>query len=274
MDAVNTSHPKITAASALDAVIALLAISPALLSLSDSTRAISAPLATWLIFGSPLVTVRWALNPRYGTSRVVALSMAFVLACVTFSPTGEMSVAAYLILNGLIITLIRRCSPRPAGISQETSKDAERDVTGLIMPAAFEAEVAHFAAIADRYQLPFSIIACALHVPPGADHPKAEDTESLKNFAWALSDQLRLADTLCRWEAWKFVILLPYTTKARATEVVHKLESVGNASLQASHPGLRCVCGVHEHHAGDDPMLTFSGAEEALAASFLAKSSH
>lgn len=218
-------------------------------------------LTSRLAFWAPLVCVWWAAGPsappwRPAAGIAVLLTTLPLLQLATGQPYLE-----GFILNGLLVVAVR------AALRHTGDGGQPRDLlTGVASPASFEAELAHAAAIADRYSLPLSLLVCTIESDAGVEAPPPPDEETIRAFAWALADGVRRSDTVCRWEPGKFAILLPNTGRQEAVIVAGKIELAGNALLARVGGRYRCRCGVAQHRFGDDPMLTFAQADDALAA--------
>lgn len=240
----------------IDGVILVL-LAAALLATAFSNAA-GTPLAIALLGWSPLICTWWALrnaNDCFSLAwRAAALFLGLIL-CLAGANTAHIDqlVVAAMVLAAIRAALVARGS-FPAGC------DGLDTATGVACSRSFEAELAHTAAVANRYQIPFSVIACDIRGTCAKD----ADSAMMKAFAWMLADCVRNADTVCRWDNRKFTILLPNTRYSAAAEVARKIASAGGALLAKTDPSLTCLCGIGEHRFGDDPMHTLASAEDAL----------
>lgn len=219
-------------------------------------------LTSRLAFWAPLVCVWWAASlSAHSWPPATGIALLLITLPVLQLTTGQPYLEG-LILNGLLVVAVR------AALRHKGDGGHPRDLlTGVANPASFEAELAHTAAIADRYSLPLALLVCTLeNDTAGTDVSPAPDEETIRAFAWALADSVRRSDTVCRWEPGKFAVLLPNTGHQEAEIVAGKIELAGNALLANVGGRYRCRCGAAQHRFGDDPMLTFARADDTLAA--------
>jgi diguanylate cyclase (GGDEF)-like protein len=221
-----------------------------------------------LLFWAPAACAWWAMY-YYGRLRVTIILAAVLYASILAAAPVEEGhyFHEYLIQGGLIIGLVtffgRTLARTKIGNFDVSMHDP---LTGVASRPYFEAEIAHTAAMADRYQQSFSLIAAVIDdfqsIRGRLD--RAAVDKLLRDFAWALVDRVRQSDTVCHWEDDKFVVLLTNTNCAGAIKVA---ESMRQAFAKSTADGrqLTASFGVGEHQAGEDPLSSLEIAERALA---------
>ncbi len=221
-----------------------------------------------LLFWAPAICAWWAMY-HYGQLRVTIVLAVFFYAGILAVANIEHGhlLHEYLIQAGLLIGLVtffaRTLVQSGLSASAVTMHDA---LTGVASRPYFEAEIAHTAAMADRYQQPFSLIAAVIDDFPARRGrlDRATADKILRDFAWALVDRVRQSDTVCHWEDDKFVVLL---TNTNCTGAIKVAESMRLAFAATTADGLQLTAsfGVGEHQAGEDPLSSLEIAERALA---------
>lgn len=242
------------------------------------TLAIGSPegpeLSATLLFWSPLLCAWWGFVHGDRTVRLACSAAALFLGLLAFRAASGPPFYEHVVLGALMIVLARRAGggwrPAPARAPSADLPDTVlRDAaTGVASPTYFEAELAHTAAVANRYhQLPFLLLVYDID---GYAHHAAEFGRSamvglMKRFAWTIADRVRVADTVCRWEEGKIVVLLPNTGLSEGRRVAEDIRlACGQISLPDGRP-LQFRMGIAEHRYGDDPMTTFGAAGESLS---------
>jgi diguanylate cyclase (GGDEF)-like protein len=231
-------------------------------------------ITTTLLFWAPAIVAWWTATyysqPVRGILFCAVLYTGFFFADQSEHPDRHFH--DYLIL-GLVTALLVRfvihsCIEyfRLHAASHHEFDASMRDpITGAASRSSFEAELAHIAAVADRYRVPFSLIAINIDDYDQYAERSGEDAgnELLRGFSWLISDRIRKADTACRWEDAEFVILLPHTSTTGALKVVESIRNISTFTTLAGAPDT-CCFGICEHKFGEDPMSTLEVAERAL----------
>lgn len=258
---------------AIDGVIFALLFAGLLLT-ANSYDVAGRELLGTLLFWAPAICAWWAVAYYAQPARVVIFT-AMLYAGLLFPHRfeGERHVYEYLILGVLLSVLVRWVIMglikhfRFSGSEQLALDAAMRDpISGAVSRNSFEAELAHIAAVADRYREPFSLIACSID-GYGAyleRFGESASNELLRTFAWLVADRIRIADTLCRWEDAKFFVLLPSTVCADALKVAESIRQASTYISLASDAPATCCIGICQHRFGEDPMATFEVADAAL----------
>lgn len=258
---------------AIDAVIFLFLIGCIVLGLGfGDTAAVQS--SGQLLFWSPLLCLWWAYQYRDSLPRLIASEVALFAGLAVVHPGMPGLLLEYVLLAAIITSLAWHADLHPAlpfgqidsaGAKSPTPLDA---VTNLPSPERFEDELALTVAVADRYRIPFSLLLCEIQGLAGdaADLSSPVAKERMKLFAWKVADQLRVADTLCRWEDEKFVILLPNTDAAGSQMLVDRIRRASADIFYPPGSPTALRIGVCQHRYGDDPMTTFSLAEAAMRA--------
>jgi diguanylate cyclase (GGDEF)-like protein len=258
------------AGPAVDLIIfSQLASGVALMQFGDP--AAGAELLRELAFWAPLVCVWWGIYYHGQPVRLlvpIVLLYGGLLATGRLDPTGHgpleflvqgaMAVALSTLLLNAMRQYHRQVEPTPAAVDAAMHDQT----TGSASRGYFEAEMAHTAAIADRYGHPYSLMMAVLddfdRVPEG------QRQEVLRDFAWLVIDRLRHADTLCRWQGEKFIAILPDTSLAAARSVADSVRAMLATTRLGGIDGVTATIGVCQHQLGEDPMATFEAAEQAL----------
>jgi GGDEF domain-containing protein len=174
---------------------------------------------------------------------------------------SETSVLDYVFLT-VLIQLFN--TPQTADLAPPPADafvNSRDPVTNLVSPDYFEAELAHISSISDRYQIPMSLLACRLF--PDQENEAVHDG-TLRRYADAISDSLRLSDTLCRWEKQTFMLLLPNTNSQQA-EIVRKKILIAIAPLESKRsPRQSTLVHATQHAFGEDAMSTLVTLETLL----------
>lgn len=139
-------------------------------------------------------------------------------------------------------------------------------VTGLPSTFLFEGALAHLAAISNRYQQSFSIIAFDLVSEGARIGLDALDEALLREVAWGVVDCVRLPDTVCRWSKNRFMVLLPETSPQNADKLAQRIGAMCTHICSQKNCAVSIVYGVGMHHVGGDTMTALISAENALEA--------
>jgi diguanylate cyclase (GGDEF)-like protein len=221
-----------------------------------------------LEFWAPALCAWWAMY--YCGQLRVTIALAGLLYAVIFAVAPfndghyfhEHLIQAALVIG--VVTFFGRTLTRNAHSSFDVTM--HDPLTGVASRPYFEAEIAHTAAMSDRYQQPFSLIAAVIDDFPAHQGrlDRAACDKLLREFAWTLVDRVRQSDTVCHWEGDKFVVLLAGTNGAGALKVA---ETMRLAVAKAAPDGSKVTAsfGVGEHQAGEDPLSSLEIAERALA---------
>ena len=262
------------AGTTIDAVVLLLMAGGVWLAVQGDARVDNAPAGT-LTFWAPLLCVWWALSFGNGFGRLITNMLVLHTGLFFLQANTENLFLPRLLLSTLLVLLVRFAGQRYSRFPGAGSLDLSYDdplvdnLTGVASPAYFEAELAHTAAISDRYQQPFSLIACRIEAidspAESTDFTSENGKKLLKTLAQALVDWVRIADTVCRWENGKFFVLLPNTKFENAQLIAGKIRGGSNAIAAGSDQRVTIRIGVCEHRAGEDPMQTFMVADDALS---------
>ncbi|MEW5770204.1 MAG: diguanylate cyclase [Pseudomonadota bacterium] len=250
-----------------DAVLLLLLLGCVLPGLDDATaRTVTARLLFW----SPLICAWWAYRHRRQPARLVgsvALLFAGLLVAHAAHP-GELGVHLLLagLGGGLVWQVAGRTPPGDEPTHQSARKGQLDAMTSLPSPERFEDELALTVAVADRYRIPFSLLKCEIQglAEHAAEAGDKAALATIQNFAWTIADELRIADTLCRWENGKFFILLPNTDILGSRKLISRIRRVVRENPLPGNGPSEIRVGIHQHRFGDDPMTTFSLAEAAM----------
>ncbi len=226
-----------------------------------------------LLFWAPALCAWWA------SCYYERLSIAFALAALLYAgffAGGQLGLDRYfhkfLLEGGLMIGLVvlfgRTVGGAAFGRGPRAFDAARHDaLTSVESRPYFEAEMAHTAAIGERYGQPFSLIVARLNDFPAyrKQFGAAEGDRLLRAFSRRLAERIRQADSVCRWQDEKFVVLLPMTRLDEAVKLAENMRhAMATAGLDERRPVSACF-GVSEHRPGEDPMLTFDTADRALA---------
>jgi diguanylate cyclase (GGDEF)-like protein len=221
-----------------------------------------------MLFWAPAACAWWAMY-YYGKLQVTtALATLLYASLLTVAPIENGHYFhEYLVQGGLVIGLVTFFGRTLARVTSCSFDVTMHDpLTGVASRPYFEAEIAHTAAMADRYQQSFSLIAAVIDdfqsIRGQLDRAVAD--KLLRDFAWALVDRVRQSDTVCHWEDDKFVVLLTNTNCAGAIKVAESMREAF-AKTTAGGRQLTASFGVGEHQAGEDPLSSLEIAERALA---------
>lgn len=259
------------ALAAIDAAVFALLFGGGFLTLVVGSPEGSELTAT-LLFWSPLLCAWWGYVHADRHVRLAVSAAALFLGLFAFGAVSGPPFYEHVILGVLMVALARRAGggwrPSPVSVPSVDFPDTVlRDAaTGVASPTYFEAELAHTAAVANRYhQLPFLLIVYDIdrYARHAAEFGKSAMVGLMKRFAWTIADRVRVADTVCRWEEGKIVVLLPNTGLAEGRRVAEDIE---RACREIRLPDGRPVplrMGIAEHRYGDDPMMTFGAANES-----------
>ncbi|MBI4990338.1 MAG: diguanylate cyclase [Rhodocyclales bacterium] len=259
--------------SALDAVVLVLLLGSGYLAFVAGDPD-GPDVAATLLFWAPLVCAWWGVAYRDRMVRIAASAFVLYASLFFLGIAGNPPLYDHVILGVLMIILARGAGSRLPSVQDSLSSGNVPDtvlrdtLTGVASPTYFEAELAHTAAVANRYrQSPFSLIVYDIehYSQHAAEFGKKAVVGLIKGVAWKIADRVRVADTVCRWEDGKIVVLLPNTGIAESRQLA---SDIGRACRQISLPNgqpLSMRMGVSEHRFGDDPMMTFGIANESLS---------
>lgn len=250
-----------------DAAILVL-IASALVFLVSGNAAGSIALSNTLLFWAPLICLWWGISlPNRDRLALFFFVMLYGLPLAAGAYKPDILYFERALLGALTL-LVARQFARDRSLNERMLRDR---LTGLISAECFETELAMIAAMADRYRVSFSLIACAPDRLGDASPPGSTFSETLlQSMASLIADQIRQSDTVCRWEGNVFFILLPNTSSHDADRVAQGLLAAFPGLAQDTISPLTCSLGIAAHQFGEDPMLTFGSAEKALNESILA----
>lgn len=249
------------AAPLLDMTIISLLAFNWILSLHNDKSA-ATEMAGVLLFWSPLIVAWWTGRHRSHPYRLwPILPGLFLMPALLL--WDSIPVHAHALLSLLIILAIKYPSSVPVAVQAASESPLRDEITDLASPEYFEAELAHLCAIADRYQMPVSLICCHL-VDWFNEAPFAD--EDIRAFSDMLSERIRLSDTACHWEHGTFLVLLPNTTHDNAHLAQEKIKFALQGILAPSGRAIDPVMSEIQHTAGDDPMSTLSLLEKKMVA--------
>lgn len=240
----------------------ILSLSACSLYFALNQQAVTAEaLAGVLLFWSPLAGLWWGTHYQHRPIMPYALLAALFSLLAFLFWNSDSTVLDELFLTLLILRFTRPQSARRAPPPADSFVNSRDPVTNLVSPDYFEAELAHISSISDRYQIPMSLLACRLFPDTGSD-VVADGT--LRRYADAISDSLRLSDTLCRWEKQTFMLLLPNTNSQQA-DIVRKKILLAIEPLEKER-GLQQATVLHttQHAFGEDAMSTLVTLETLL----------
>ena len=205
-----------------------------------------APLAVW----APLLAAWWGLShPRLDARWLGTLALVFLLCLRAGLPPDGFGYERVVVCL-LILALTRQWEMRSAAGGQATASFHDA-VSGVCSRAYIEAELAHIAAVSNRYQWPFSLMI--------AQTGAASECV----LAGLIAERIRLSDSAGLWDDGRLLILL---TNTRLSDALKLAENLKRAIAAARLPGAPTVSfGVAEHDFGSDPMVTVAAAERLLA---------
>lgn len=215
-------------------------------------------LASTLLFWAPLIAAWWAWRYRDVSIKFVMMaSLLFLILAWQFANSWQ-RFHEHLILAACLTLLVRVIANNA---SESRNNSGHDPVSGLTSAAYFEAELAHLSAIADRYQIPFSLVGCRIPAETAAQTPK-----QLSDYADAISNRLRASDTACQWDKATYLILLPNTDEDHAQAVAHNIRNALAALAPdagtVSPAAIACI----QHAYCEDPMSTLNALEQKLPA--------
>jgi diguanylate cyclase (GGDEF)-like protein len=149
---------------------------------------------------------------------------------------------------------------------EQGAEDTIDPITGCLLPATFEAELALVAALADRKSKPFALIAWEIdgYRAYVNQFGSATGGELMRLTALSIADCLRISDTVGRWDRERFLVILPETTAVDAQRVVDKMRQ-RVALIEAVDKGpVALRFAIAEHHHGDDPLAVVERVEQVL----------
>ena len=237
---------------------------------TDLGRLVVMHISSW----APLICAWWGLSlwRIRAKTLVVLTAILFGGLSVGMPPDASTYSFEYFLLSFFVLGLTRHWSIAQSsldtGIESSVERDGDfRDVeTGIYNREYFEAEVSHLAAIANRYPIPFSVIALQVNWPNRTrESSRSGDLREVeKKIAWRIAERIRTADTAAYWGERRFVVLLPHTNAPQADELASLLAGSIGMTLRESIGNATVLTGTAEHQAGEDPMGTVSEAERLL----------
>jgi diguanylate cyclase (GGDEF)-like protein len=246
------------------AIVVLVAYTVVFQLLGNGTA--SRTLSNSLMFWAPLICLWWGLSlPNHRRLALFYFVMLYGTPLYTATYASGIVFFEQTILGALTLVVARQFA-LDRSMHQRMLRDR---LTGLISAECFETELAMIAAMADRYRVSFSLIGCApdrqteVHQDPDV----AASDALLQSMANMIVERIRQSDTVCRWEDDIFFVLLPNTSNQDASRVAQTLLVDCPAHSRQAVPPLTCSLGIATHRFGDDPMLTFGAAEQALRTS-------
>jgi GGDEF domain-containing protein len=226
-----------------------------------SNHPATSELASTLLFWAPLVAAWWAWRYRYFPLRLWILLGGFFVVLTWQLASEHERLDEHLILSLLIALVVHHAYRSSPPENPESSMNLRDPLTGLPSPECFEAELAHVSAISDRYQFPLALIGC--RIAPAK--PGSQYDEQLCQYAEAIVDRLRTADTACHWDQTTFMILLPNTSESKASTVANGIHEAFKQLDFGQKSPLTASIRVVRHEPGEDPMSTVSALENKLA---------
>jgi diguanylate cyclase (GGDEF)-like protein len=258
------------AAALFDAAL-MIEVAGGLLLVRVLGNAAGAALISDLLLWAPAICAWWASCYLGQARRIAILAAIFFAACFaagqfdTDQAVNELLQSAMLIA---LVTVFARCTmPSKAASDPRDFDNAMHDsLTNVASRVYFEAELAHTAAMAERYQQPFSLLVAT--IDGYADYCRKfgndEGVRLVRAFAWVIAERIRRSDTVCRWQDETFVVLLPFTRHAEAVKLVETLRPAVVATEIGAKAELKTRFGVAEHVPGEDALVTFDLAERAM----------
>lgn len=207
-----------------------------------------------LLQWSPAICVWWATSKTGHPGRTATLVVALYLATLPGCWPDQLASYWQQAFQGTVLVFAVHAMldalTRPATTTEALSGDAwMRDPsTDVANRSYIEAELAHLAAMANRYPFPFSVILIRVG--------DAQDAV-LRDCAWRIVERVRRPDTVCRWDTRHFLVLLPNTVLADAYGVAEDLR----AQLGQMTP---VHTAVGQHPVGGEALAAVELAEQAL----------
>lgn len=239
----------------IDAGIALMAAAGLILLAAGQTIPGQQALQSLLLW-SPLICAWWATR-HYGQSlRTATIVIAFYLVTLPGGWPDQLSLYFQHAFQGVLLIFVLPIffdALVAARINQGSlSADAwmRDEDTGVANRSYIEAELAHLAAMASRYGLPFAVILIEVG--------NSESAQLMRDCAWRIVERVRRPDTVCRWECRRFLVLLPNTTAADALRVATDIE-------MALHNLTPARSAVSAHPNGGEALAAVDLAEQAIS---------
>ncbi len=225
-----------------------------------------------LLFWAPAVCAWWASCYWDRTGRAVALAAVLYGGLFLGDRIGLNHHFHEFLLQGAamigIVTLFARAMSRPELCEGPRAFDSvmHDTLTNVASRSYFEAEMAHTAAVSERYRQPFSLIVAEIgdFERYSAEFGREAGDRLLREFSWLIAERIRRSDSVCRWEGAKFAVLLPNTDAVAAANVAASLREAMAAASPGGHGAVNADFGLAEHRPGEDAMFTFDLAEAAL----------
>lgn len=223
---------------------------------------------------TPVLVAWWAVVYQRQPRRLIVYLLLIYLEILLFSINlhgwAAMEFLLLITLEALAVRFaLRTLRALTANLDMlEQGADETLDpITGFVLPATFEAELALVAALADRQHSTFSLL--AWEIDGYHDYinqfGSAAGERLLRLVALSIGDSLRISDTIGRWDGERFLMILPDTTAVEAGRVKDKIRQ-RVALIEAIDKGpVTLRFAIVEHSPGGDPLLVVERAERALA---------
>lgn len=218
----------------------------------------SQQLALSLLFWAPLAAAWWA-GQTHAEFGQLAAGLGLLAGILFWTCPPESNVQRQLLLSALLALLVAGMCRRGSPSANESTIDRRDALTGLASPEFFEAELAYLSAIANRYQIPFSLLGCRFQHSAGPFDPRP-------TIAQIITERLRTSDSACRWDENTFVLLLPNTHAFMASHVARNIESDLKQAILLGQAIPGFAMALVEHLDGEDPMSTLGTLESQLDA--------
>lgn len=144
-------------------------------------------------------------------------------------------------------------------------------VTGLWNRAYLELHLKRYFSLATRTGSPLACIVMDLEpfTPIGGNQSNPDAGELMRSAGQIILKQCRAEDVLCRWDEWKFVILLTGSSCASAALMVDRLRPLMVRELRPRREQttpFTCACGVSDTHGANEATILDRAAVAAAAA--------
>jgi diguanylate cyclase (GGDEF)-like protein len=235
------------------------------------------PAGSWvldeLLFWAPAICAWWAMCYLGQLRHTIILALVLYLGFfVGGLLDADHALHEFVLQGALMIGLVtmfgRALGSMALGVGAPTFDVAMHDtLTNVASRPYFEAELAHTAAMSDRYQQPFSLLVA--NIDDYADYCQSfgadEGKRMLRAFAWIIAERIRRSDTICRWQDEKFVVLLPVTRYAEAAKLVDTLRPALSQTQIGAKAAIKTSFGIAEHDPGSEALATLEVAERSMS---------
>lgn len=256
----------------LDASIGIMFLAAGAL-FASGLNELATPILSTLEKCTPLLIAWWVVVYKRQPERVIVYLLFVFIWFLLFSARFHGWSAAEFLVLGILEAAVVRIALSTLQAETLNLDSLERGasetidpVTGFLLPATFEAELALVAALADRKQSPFSLLAWEIdgYRAYVNQFGTTAGEKLMRLTALSIGDCLRISDTVGRWEDERFLGILPETTAADAHRVVDKIGQLV-ALIEAVDKGpVTLRFAIAEHHLGDDPLAVVERVEKAL----------